>query len=307
MKFGVQHGVGDPAWTPPILSPKNVIGFARAAEETGFSALAFTDHPSPSTRWLDSGGEGSADPFTSLGFCAAVTSRIRLMTFVLALPYRNPLLAAHQVATLDALSGGRVTVGLGTGYLRSETRALGADPDNRLDDFDEALDLMKKAWAGETVTARSARFTAREVRVPPPVVQTPHPPLWIHGNSRWGTKRAARHGQGWLALVMDAPAATTIRTPPIPNLASLRTHIEQLHTQLAAAGRDPAEVEIAVSGVWPMLDVRKGWDADDRRADIARLEELGVTWMLLLTCGDDPAAAEDTVRAFGEQFAGTPD
>jgi probable F420-dependent oxidoreductase len=303
MKFGVQHGVGDPAWTPAILKPKNVIGFAQAAENTGFAALGFTDHPSPSVRWLEAGGEGSADPFTSLGFCAAVTTEIRLMTFVLAASYRTPLLTAHQVATLDSLSDGRVTVGLGTGYLRSEIRALGGNPDARLDEFDEALDIMVRAWAGETITANSSRFTAREVRVPPGVIQAPHPPIWIHGNSAWGTARAAKYGQGWLAIIMDKPAITTIRTRAMPDLATLRIRIDELREQIIANGRDPKDVDIAISGLWPMLDIRKGWDVDQYLADVAELEALGVNWMMMLTCGDDPAAAEDTVRAFGEQIA----
>jgi probable F420-dependent oxidoreductase len=302
MRFGVQHGVGDPAWTPPILQPNNVRKFALAAEGTGFDALGFTDHPSPSARWLESGGEGSADPFSALGFCAAVTSRIRLMPFVLVASNRNPLLAAHQLATLDALSEGRLTVGLGTGYLRSEIRALGGRPDDRRDEFDEAIDLMTRAWAGETITHESAHFKAREVRVPPGVVQKPHPPLWIHGNSTWGTERAARYGQGWLAIMMGNPGAGVIRTRPMPDVETLRIRIDELRERIDAAGRDPKDVEIAVSGQWPMLDVRRGWDTDARLADVAALEELGVTWIVALTCGDDPAAAEDTVRAFGEQI-----
>ncbi|MGD9701032.1 MAG: LLM class flavin-dependent oxidoreductase [Acidimicrobiia bacterium] len=77
MKFGVQHGIGDPQWTPAIISPRAMKRFAATAERVGFDAIAFTDHPAPSNRWVESGGEGVADLFTSLGFCAAVTSTIR--------------------------------------------------------------------------------------------------------------------------------------------------------------------------------------------------------------------------------------
>ena len=144
MKFGVQHAVGDPAWVPQILAPSAVARFARATEESGFDAIGFTDHPSPSMKWVRAGGEGSADPFSALGFCAALTETIRLLTWVLVLPYRNPLLVAHQVATLDALSAGRVTLGVGTGYLRAESYAMGADPGDRLRAFDDALDVMTR-------------------------------------------------------------------------------------------------------------------------------------------------------------------
>lgn len=186
MKFAVQHAVGDPKWVPEILAPSALLDFARIAEDRGYDALAFTDHPAPPARWVDSGGEGVADPLVSLGFCAAVTSRIRLLTLVLVPPFRNPFLAAHAIATLDVLSGGRVTLGLGTGYLRSELSALGADLDGRREAFDEVVETMVRAWEGD-VSMRGSSFEARDTRVLPPVVQRPHPPLWLHGNGRWGS------------------------------------------------------------------------------------------------------------------------
>jgi len=101
MRFGIQHAIGDTAWTPEIFRPHAVIDFAQRSERLGFDLIAFTDHPAPPARWVDNGDEGTADPFTSLGFIAAVTSTVRLMPFVLIPAYRNPLAAAHQLATLD--------------------------------------------------------------------------------------------------------------------------------------------------------------------------------------------------------------
>jgi len=120
MQFAVQHGIGDPRWTPAIISPDATKRIATTAERLGYGAIGFTDHPAPSNRWVESGGEGAAELFTSLGFCAAVTSTVRLITYVLLPTYRNPFVTAHQAATLDHLSGGRLTLGLGTGYLKSE-------------------------------------------------------------------------------------------------------------------------------------------------------------------------------------------
>lgn len=299
MRFAVQHGVGDPAWTPAVLQPSRVAAFARAAEDCGFAALGFTDHPAPSGNWVRAGGEGSADPFTSLGFCAAVTSTIKLLTFVLVLPYRNPFLAAHQLATLDHLSAGRLVIGAGTGYLKSEMLALGADPSTRLDDFDRAWAVMTEAWAGGDVAVAAQGFSARGTKLQPGPLQRPHPPLWVHGNSRFGRERAARLGQGWLVVMGDEQQAATIRTRRVPDLAALRDGIEEVRELTDAAGRPP--VEIVVAGTWPMLDVRLGWDADQRLEQVAELAALGVDWMAMLTCGDDPAAAEETVRRFGEE------
>jgi probable F420-dependent oxidoreductase len=298
VRFAVQHGVGDPRWTPAVLRPDAVAGFARAAEESGFHALGFTDHPAPSGNWVRAGGEGSADPFSSLGFCAAVTSTIRLLTFVLVLPYRNPFLAAHQLATLDHLSGGRLVIGAGTGYLKSEMLALGVEPDRRLVDFDRAWELMTQAWAGGDVVADGPGVSTRGTLMQPLPLQQPHPPLWVHGNSRFGRERAARLGQGWLVIMGDEQQAATIRTRRIADLDALRADIAELRRLTEEAGRPP--VEVVVAGSWPMLDVRVGWDADARVAEVAELAAMGVDWMAMLTCGDDPAAAEDTVRCFGE-------
>ena len=301
VRFGIQHAMGDPAWVPAILAPEALRRFARCAEDGGWDALAFTDHPAPSTRWVASGGEGVADPFSSLGFCAALTDRIRLLTWVLVASYRNPLLAAHQIATLDAISGGRVTLGLGTGYLKSEFHAVGADPNVRREQFDEALAVMKMAWTGADVSVDGRGFSARGVTVQPPVVQQPHPPLWIHGNGPWGIERAARMGQGWVAMMTNEVRERTIRTLPIRDLDTLARRVGELRTAMLRFDRDPDDIEVILSGHWPILDVRVGWDTAARLEEVARLEALGVDWLVMTVCGDDPGAAEETVSAFAEQ------
>ncbi|MCU1594903.1 MAG: putative dehydrogenase [Frankiales bacterium] len=281
-----------------MISPAHVTAFARAAEESGFDALGFTDHPAPSGNWVRAGGEGSIDPFAALGFCAAVTSTIKLLTFVLVLPYRNPFLAAHQLATLDHLSGGRLIVGAGTGYLKSEMLALGVDPASRLDAFDQAWAVMTEAWGGQDVSAEGRGFSTRGTKMQPLPVQQPHPPLWVHGNSRFGRERAARLGQGWLVVMGDEQQSATIRTRQVPDLVALRDGIDEVRELTEAAGRPP--VEVVVAGRWPMLDLRQGWDADQRREQVAELEALGVDWMAMLSCGDDPSAAEESLRKLGE-------
>lgn len=293
MKFGIQHPVGDPASTPEIMLGHRVAAFARSAETHGFAAIAFTDHPAPSTAWVDNGGEGVADLFTSLGFAAAVTSVARLMTFVLVPAYRHPLVAAQQIATLDRLSNGRVTVGLGTGYLNGEFRALGLDLADRLDAFDTSVEVMRTAWSTGVV----GRTTVK-----PPVVQQPHPPLWIHGNSRFGIERAGRYGQGWLGMMTgdNDVIVKTIRTTPMKDLDALARRIDAVRQVAVEAGRDPDTIELAVVGLWPVLDVRAGVSADFLLAQIDAVRSLGVTWTVSLCCGDDPSAALDTVAWFGE-------
>jgi probable F420-dependent oxidoreductase len=306
VRIVVQHAVGDPGWRPAILRPPAVGTFARLAEQHGYAGIAFTDHPAPTVRWTEAGGEGSADPLVALAYCAAVTQAIELMTFVLVPAYRNPFLLAHQVSTLDALSGGRVTLGLGTGYLKGEMRALGVDPDARLARFDQTLDTVLRAWTEPSVSGEGTGWSARGVHVQPRPVKQPYPPLWLHGNGTFGRERAARYGSGWIgvltgAQLTGASLAATMRTAPLPDLAAVQTALLDLRRRCLDHGRDPDEVGIGLGGLWPMLDVRQGWDAG-AMADAARsAAEIGVGTLFVTVCGDDPGAANDTLAAFGEQ------
>ncbi|MBW0101246.1 TIGR03619 family F420-dependent LLM class oxidoreductase [Pseudonocardia sp. KRD291] len=299
MRIDVQHATADPAWSPALLTPAALTRFARAVEESGYGALAFTDHPAPSAAWVHADGEGTVDPFSALGFCAAVTSTVRLLTLVLVLGYRPPLATAHQAASLDALSGGRLLLGVGTGYLRSEFAALGVDFDRRRELFDEALVVLRPAFGGEDVPIPGGG--GRATRPQPRPARPGGPPLWVHGNSRWGRERAARHGAGWIGVLTSDVLARTMRTAPL-HRADLARVIEDLRERTVAAGRPADAVEAVVTGVWPLLDVREGWDAARLRDDAAALGAEGADRILLVVRGDDPAAAEDTVRALGEDL-----
>jgi probable F420-dependent oxidoreductase len=254
--------------------------------------------------WIERDGEGVADPVAALGFCAGITDRIRLLTWLLIPSYHNPLHAAYQIATLDRLSGGRVTLGLGTGYLRSELFAAGTDPSKRLAEFDARLELMREAWTGAAITATGTGYSARGVKVLPPIVQQPHPPIWIHGNSPWGTRRAARYAQGWIGMLGSGPLLETIRTVPIPDLESMKTRIGGLRDEMELLGRATGEVEVVVTGNWSYLDVRKGWNTDQYLEEVARIAALGADWIIVTVCGDDAGAAEETVLRFGADIVG---
>jgi probable F420-dependent oxidoreductase len=304
VRFDVQHPVADPAWSRSLLAPEAMRRFARAVEDSGFAGLGFTDHPAPSGKWVRAGGEGSVDPFSALAFCAAATTTIRLFTWVLVLPYRNPFLAAHQIASLDMLAAGRLTLGLGTGYLRAEFLALGSDLDRRRSAFDENLAVMRAVWSGEEQTLAGTGFVARGIHPQPGLAQHAAPPLWIHGNSRWGRERAARYGDGWVGVLTGGSLASVIRTAPMPDLDAVARNVDEVRTFAATAGRAPGAVETVLGGNWPMLDVRKGWATDQLLEDVAALEAIGVDRVVLTICGDDPGAAEDTVRRFGADLIG---
>src|SRR4051795_4948251 len=122
-----------------------------AAEQAGFWAVSVTDHPFPSDTWMKYGGHFALGPFSTLAYMGAASETIKLHTNLLVVAYRNPWLAAHQVATLDRLSGGRVVLGIGAGYLEPEFDVLGADFANRNDVTDDNIRKMKRAWTGESI------------------------------------------------------------------------------------------------------------------------------------------------------------
>src|SRR5256884_3273244 len=147
---------------------------AAASEAAGFDAVFVTEHPFPGDAWLAHGGHHALDPLVALSFAAAATTRLRLQTNLYIAAYRNPFLSAKAVATLDVLSGGRVILGVGAGYLEPEFAALGVDFEERHELTDEALHAMEAARAGESVALDGRHFTATGNTMLPRPVQSPH-------------------------------------------------------------------------------------------------------------------------------------
>jgi probable F420-dependent oxidoreductase len=297
MRFTVEYPIGSAGFSAAFLEPATVTRFAAAVEDAGVDAVAFTEHPAPSKKWLDHGGHESFDPLTALAFCAATTSRLRLMTYLLVLPYRNPLLAAKQIATVDVLSGGRTIVGVGGGYLRSEFAALGVDFDARNDLVDEGLDVLRDLWTSDEFSFDGAGFKALGQVSRPEPVQRPHPPIWIGGNSAKARQRVATHGQGWAPLILDDVMSKTTRTAPIDSVDSLGVAIDELRRLLEETGRDPGEIDVQVQ--W-----RAGSSVEDDPAEaldrIKQLAAVGVTWLVLNPPVDDVDRCIDLLTAYGE-------
>lgn len=238
---------------------------AAAAEAAGFDAVYVTDHPAPDDRWLAGGGHHALDPLVALAFAAAATATLRLHTHVFVAAYRNPFLAAKSVATLDALSGGRVILGVAAGYLRPEFGALGVDFEARNDLLDESIAVMKRAWTEEAIAVEGAGFRARSVTQRPRPASRPHPPIWVGGNSTRAMRRAVEHGQGWSPFPNPPSASAAVKTPAITNLDELAERLDAARAHADAVGRtDPLDISFS-----------RFSDADDPAAYAA----LGVTWL----------------------------
>lgn len=213
----------------------DVASIAAALEQAGWYGLSFTEHPAPSANWLGAGGHQSVDPLIALGHAAAVTSQLRLLTYLVVAPYRNPLLLAKAAATVDVLSSGRLILGLGTGYLKSEFRALGVDFEERNALFDEALDVLPKYWSGQPFDYEGMHFSARGIQgMPAPSQQTI--PIWIGGNAAVTRRRVAERAQGWMPLPGSPEQTAYTRTPALAGIDDLATKIADVKQQ--AAHRD---------------------------------------------------------------------
>lgn len=271
---------------------------ARAAEAAGFDALAFTEHPMPSDRWLEAGGHDALDPFVALTWAAAATERLRLLTNITVVAYRNPFLLAKTVATLDSLSGGRVILGAAAGYLKSEFRALGVDFDERNELFDEALEVLALTWSGDPVTFDGRHFSAAGNQLVPIPVQQP-PPIWIGGNSRAARRRAATAAQGWMPFANPPQVTRTVRTPSIWTADDLAPLLDELSTWTREAGRGPLDVHFGVVGGG--TPGAAGFDPAHHRDQVAALEAIGVTWVGAGTVGDDLPAVLAGIEAYGRE------
>lgn len=296
LEYPLHSDLDGGAW----LDPANITAFARAAEEAGVDGIALTDHPAPSRKWLEHGGHETLDPFVGLGFIAAVTSRIRLMTGLAVVPYRNPFLLAKSMTAVDVVSGGRATFVIGAGYLRSEFAALGVDFDERNALFDEAIEVWKGLWATDDFHYEGRHFTAVGVGLEPRPVQRPHPPLWLGGNARLVRQRVARWGQGWNPMIGGgALLARTARTRAIDTDAELAALIREIKTEMVEHGRDPETLDVAAgSPTPPPADA----SVEERLDALGRLAELGVTWTSFRFPHDSVAGAVDAVRRYGDEI-----
>jgi probable F420-dependent oxidoreductase len=220
-----------------FLQPAAVVEVAQTAERAGFYGGNVTDHPCPTGRWLDAGGHNAQDPFVMLSLVAAATRKLTLHTGILVLPYRNPFITARAVATLDVFSGGRVTLGLGAGYLKGEYRALGVDFERRNDIMDEYLRALKAALSGEEFTFKGTGYEALGNRIQPGPLQKPHPPLLVGGNSKRAIRRAAELGDSWCPFFTPQQVSATSRTAEMADEQDLAEGIRYLHEHCEKIGR----------------------------------------------------------------------
>jgi probable F420-dependent oxidoreductase len=279
-----------------FTSGAGIAEVARAAEAAGFDAVFVTEHPFPENEWLASGGHHALDPFVALGAAATATTRLRVLTNLCVVPYRNPYLLAKAAVTLDVVSDGRLILGCGAGYLEAEFAALGQDFEDRNERFDAAITAMKSAWTGEPVDVAGS---GRAHTMLPRPVQSPHPPIWIGGNSRRAMRRAVELADGWMPFPNPAESAVRRKTPELSSLDQLAARLAEVHDLEAATGRALQDVMFSPVGVDAYG--ASGWSADRFRDVVGAMEALGVTMLAVHIPARSRAEYCDLLAGFGSE------
>ena len=271
-----------------VADPHQVLSLGPEAEQMGFDSIWVMDHLFNAgyiRERLDD--QPYYHPMAMLSYMSATTSRVLLGTSVLVLPYHNPVELAKYAATLDQMSGGRVTLGVGVGAMAEEFDALGIPLRQRGPLTNESIAIMKELWTNHAPEYHSGRWDFSDLRFSPKPVQQPHIPLWVGGSSSGALRRTARVGDGWHPTGLS-PEDFTLGRSEIADLAT-------------AAGRDPsditmsARVEVEVHGGPSSQRVASrsrlpGDDPGAMRAGIDAYLDAGVEHMVLaLNSGDIPS------------------
>jgi probable F420-dependent oxidoreductase len=271
MKFGLYGLHRDGNTEPDVLARR-----AKLAEEAGFESLWVGDHIALPP------GEGNPprlEAMVALTYLAAVTARIRLGVGLIVLPQRQPVLLAKQITSLDVLSGGRLTVAVGAGYVEPELHAMGVPLAERGARTDEYLAAMLALWrAAPSFTGRFVSYSG-VVQHPSPV-QRPHPPIVVGGHSPAAYRRAVRHGSGWYGWGLDVEQTGH----------AMRALAETARGEQRPASLGELQITMTPTGL-PDLDTAR------------RYADLGVHRLIVDLEGVDDADVESVINSLGELAA----
>jgi probable F420-dependent oxidoreductase len=268
---------------------------ARAADLAGFSYVAACDHVAIPQDRAETMGTTWYDTVATLSYLAAVTEQTRLVSHVVALPYRHPLVTAKQWLTLDSLSGGRAVLGVGAGHVEDEFAALDVSFEQRGALADEAIDAVRAAFESEFSSHEGPRWTYDAMGLSPRPLQS-RIPIWIGGSSPAAIRRAAERGDGWL--------------PQGPPKEGMKSGIARLHELRDKAGRSDQPFTVGgLSG--PLYVGEPGWDVGRAvsgeptqvAAFLRGLAELGVNQIQVSFASRDHHELIDQLYTFGREVA----
>jgi len=291
---------------------------AEVAERLGFAFIGVNDHVivpraiaskypySEDHKWAAARAGECLDQLATLAFIAGRTERLKLLTSVMVVPQRQPVLTAKMLATIDILSHGRLIVGCGTGWLQEEFEALGAPPfAERGRVTDEFIDAFKLLWTQDAPAFAGAHARFQALIFAPKPLRKPHPPIWIGGESPLALRRAVRVGDGWY------PASNNPQYR-LDTAGRLAAGIGELVRLAEAAGRDPKSIDVGFVVLWPVAwTPQQGPDKEGRRlltgssqemaTDIADLGKAGVRHLCLSFQTATIAETLERMQRFAEE------
>lgn len=299
-----------------LAAPENLAALARRGDELGFGLLACSDHvvfpnatASPYPYGQSSMLQGPGDHLeliTTLGWLAAHTTRARLLTSVMVVPHRPAVLTAKALATVDVLSGGRLVVGCGAGWLREEFEAIGAPAfEHRGRVTDEYIRAFRTLWSDAAPEHHSPFVSFEAIRFAPKPVQQPGPPIWTGGESPAALRRAGRLGDGWYPIGSNPSF-------PLRSLAAMQASMATVRRHAEEAGRDPAALDFGLQAPWFSAGEAKDDGAGNRlcftgtveeiSADVQAFEAAGVRHLVFPMLGQSVAESFERMGRFWDQF-----
>jgi len=277
----------------PQATREGIFTIARRAEQLGYNYLAVTDHivvPRDITSRYPYSEDGAfpgkdvgeyVDPLSLMAFLAAATEDIRLLTSVMVVPYRPAVLTAKMLATIDVMSGGRITIACGAGWMREEFEAIGAPPyEERGKVTDEYIEVFRELWTKDDPVFDGDYNKFSNIAFLPKPLQKPHPPIWTGGESGPALRRAARIADGWY------PIGANPRFP-LDTIARYTDKLAEFESLARGYGRDPGAITRGYWANWYQEGNTRTTDTgermmftgsdDDVIGDIAGLGQTGVS------------------------------
>jgi probable F420-dependent oxidoreductase len=295
-----------------MAGPEQLRTVAQRAEDLGYDHVWVSDHiilPKKVDSFYPYAADGVAtfkpdepyyEPLAALNFIAGCTQRIRLGTHVLIIPYRNPVLTAKILSTLDVLSGGRLILGAGVGWMEEEFKAMGLDTyKERGAVTDEYLQIYKELWTKEDASFDGKYYQISDTGFEPKPVQKPHPPIWIGGHSGPAVHRAARYGDGWMPI--------GLRPPAILEPEELAGKIARLRKLTVEAGRPEDAVSLTFSTGVVFNDASgssRAWmqgNPEQIASDLRQYQDLGVSNFIINFQGGTVPELQENMERFSRE------
>jgi probable F420-dependent oxidoreductase len=300
-----------------LISRDAYMQVGQLADKLGYGLISINDHVvvprdiasrypySEEGTWSGRNSGFNFEQLTTIAFLAGCTQRIRLMSSVMVVPHRQPVLAAKVISTADVLSGGRIIVGCGAGWMKEEFEALEAKPfADRGRVTDEYIAAFKELWTKDDPVYKGKYVAFDNVRFEPKPLQTPHPPVWIGGESPAAMKRAVRLGDAWYPGSVNPQFR--LDTP-----ARLKSAIGELHKMCATEGRDPKTLGVAHVVLSPVdWTAQPGHDsarraftgsAADMAADAKALADIGISQINVTLQTTSVTETLERIQRFAEE------